>query len=81
MGTGGAMETAAGNPAGAMTGFMGMNMAGNAMGGGFNAAQQFYSAGVQQQQQQMVQQQTQQLLAMEDGGDSPVAMLQQEREL
>ena len=60
--TANAMETAAGNSAGAMTGFMGMNMAGNAMGGGFNAAQQFYSAGVQQQQQQMVQQQTQQLV-------------------
>jgi membrane protease subunit (stomatin/prohibitin family) len=60
--TANAMETAAGNAAGAMTGFMGMNMAGNAMGGGFNAAQQFYSAGVQQQQQQMVQQQTQQLV-------------------
>ena len=49
--TANAMEIAAGNAAGAMTGFMGMNMAGNAMGGGFNAAQQFYSAGVQQQQQ------------------------------
>ena len=60
--TANAMETAAGNSAGAMTGFMGMGMAGNAMGGGFNAAQQFYSAGVQQQQQQMVQQQTQQLV-------------------
>ena len=60
--TANAMETAAGNTAGAMTGFMGMNMAGGAMGGGFNAAQQFYSAGVQQQQQQMVQQQTQQLV-------------------
>ena len=60
--TANAMETAAGNSAGAMTGFMGMNMAGGAMGGGFNAAQQFYSAGVQQQQQQMVQQQTQQLV-------------------
>jgi len=34
-----AMETAAGNSAGAMTGFMGMGMAGNAMGG-FNPAQQ-----------------------------------------
>ena len=49
--TANAMETAAGNSAGAMTGFMGMGMAGNAMGGGFNAAQQFYGAGVQQQQQ------------------------------
>jgi len=47
-----AMETAAGNTAGAMTGFMGMGMAGNAMGGGFNAAQNFYNAGVQMQQQQ-----------------------------
>ena len=46
-----AMETAAGNTAGAMTGFLGMNMANGAMGGGFNAAQQFYHSGVQQQQQ------------------------------
>ena len=60
--TANAMETAAGNSAGAMTGFMGMNMAGNAMGGGFNAAQQFFNMGQQQQQQQMVQQQTQQLV-------------------
>ena len=52
--TAAAMETAAGNTAGAMTGFMGMNMAGGAMGGGFNAAQQFYGIG----QQQMAQQQT-----------------------
>ena len=44
-----AMETAAGNTAGAMTGFMGMGMAGNAMGG-FNPAQQI--AAMQQQQQQ-----------------------------
>ena len=43
-----AMETAAGNTAGAMTGFMGMNMAGGTMGGGFNAAQQFYAAGTAQ---------------------------------
>ena len=50
--TANAMETAAGNSAGAMTGFLGMGMAGNAMGGGFNAAQQFYNAGVQQQAQQ-----------------------------
>jgi len=50
--TANAMETAAGNSAGAMTGFMGMGMAGGAMGGGFNAAQQFYNAGVQQQQMQ-----------------------------
>ena len=51
--TANAMETAAGNEAGAMTGFMGMGMAGNAMGGGFNAAQSFYNMG----QQQMAQQQ------------------------
>ena len=60
--TANAMETAAGNSAGAMTGFMGMNMAGNAMGGGFNAAQQFFNMGQQQQQQQMVQQHAQQLV-------------------
>ena len=50
--TANAMETAAGNSAGAMTGFLGMNMAGNAMGGGFNQAQQFYQMGMQQQAQQ-----------------------------
>lgn len=44
-----AMETAAGNSAGAMTGFMGMGMVGNAMGGGFNAAQNFYNMGTQMQ--------------------------------
>ena len=44
-----AMETAAGNTAGAMTGFMGMGIAGN-MGGGFSAAQQI--AAMQQQQMQ-----------------------------
>jgi len=47
--TANSMETAAGNSAGAMTGFMGMNMAGAAMGGGFNQAQNFYQMGVQQQ--------------------------------
>ena len=49
--TANAMEAAASNSAGAMTGFMGMNMAGSAMGG-FNTAQQFYQMGVQQQAQQ-----------------------------
>ena len=49
--TANAMETAAGNSAGAMTGFMGMGMAGGAMGGGFNAAQNFYNMGAQQMQQ------------------------------
>ena len=46
-----AMETAAGNTAGAMTGFMGMGMAGNAMGG-FNPAQQIAMMQQQQQAQQ-----------------------------
>ena len=49
--TANAMETAAGNSAGAMTGFMGMGMAGGAMGGGFQAAQQFYNMGQQQMAQ------------------------------
>ena len=53
--TANAMETAAGNSAGAMTGFMGMGMAGGAMGGGFNAAQQLYNMGQQQQQSQAQQ--------------------------
>lgn len=44
-----AMETAAGNEAGAMTGFMGMGMAGGMAGqGGFAAAQNFYNMGVKQ---------------------------------
>ena len=33
----------------AMAGLMGLGMAGGAMGGGFNAAQQFYNMGAQQQ--------------------------------
>ena len=44
-----AMEGAANNEAGAMTGFMGMGMAMN--NGGMNAAQCFYNAGVEQQKQ------------------------------
>ncbi|MBQ3081795.1 MAG: SPFH domain-containing protein [Clostridia bacterium] len=50
-----AMNAAANNSAGAMTGFMGMGMAGGAMGGGFNAAQNFYNMGMQQQQMQQQQ--------------------------
>ena len=50
-----AMKTAAGNTAGAMTGFMGMGMAMNA-GGGMNA-QSLFAMG-QQQQQQAAQQPT-----------------------
>ncbi len=46
-----AMETAAGNTAGAMTGFMGVGMAMNNPSGGFNSAQGFYQAGIAQQQQ------------------------------
>ena len=45
-----AMEGAASNEGGAMNGFVGMGMAGGAMGGGFNAAQQFYNMGAQQMQ-------------------------------
>ena len=43
-----AMKTAAGNEAGAMTGFMGMGMAMNAAGGGMNA-QNLFAMGQQQQ--------------------------------
>ena len=49
--TANAMEAAAANEGGAMNGFIGMNMAGGAMGGGFNAAQNFYNMGAQQMQQ------------------------------
>lgn len=53
-----AMQTAAGNTSGAMTGFMGMGMTGMGGQGGFGAAQNMYNMGVQQQQaQQPVQQQ------------------------
>ena len=50
--TANAMETAAGNEGGAMNGFIGMGMANGAMGGGFQAAQQFHAAGVAQQASQ-----------------------------
>lgn len=46
-----AMQTAAGNTAGAFTGFMGMGMTGG-MGGGFQSAQNAYAMGMQQPQQQ-----------------------------
>ena len=55
------MEAAAANENGAMMGFMGMNMAMGAGGGGFDPAA-MYQAGMQQQQQQMAQQQAQQLI-------------------
>ena len=48
--TANAMENAAANEGGAMNGFVGMGMAGGVMGGGFNAAQQFYNMGAQQMQ-------------------------------
>lgn len=50
-----AMQTAAGNSAGAMTGFMGMGMVGMGGQGGFGAAQNMFNMG--SQQQQMAQQQ------------------------
>lgn len=55
-----AMQTAAGNSAGAMNGFIGMGMVngmgGMGAGGGFGAAQNFYNMGAQQQQQAQAQQ-------------------------
>ena len=64
-----AMEAAANNPNGAMTGFMGMGMAMNSMGQGgmMNAAQNLYNQGQQQDlaQQQMAQQQAQQQMAQQ----------------
>ena len=54
-----AMKTAAGNQAGAMTGFMGMGLAMNA-GGGAGAAQNLFAMGQQQQQQQQQAQQSNQ---------------------
>ncbi len=53
--TASALEKASENEGGAMHGFLGMGMAGNAMGGGFNAAQSFYNQGLQMQQQQQQQ--------------------------
>lgn len=53
-----AMQAAAGNPAGAMTGFMGMGMTGMGAQGGFASAQNLYNMGVQNQMnQQMMNQQ------------------------
>lgn len=69
--TANAMETAAANEAGAMTGFMGMGMVGGMGGagqGGFGAAQGFYNMGVQQQQQ--MQQQAQQQQAQQQSAPS-----------
>lgn len=53
-----AMENAASNPNGAMNGFVGMGMAGTAMGGGFNTAQNLYQQGIQQMSQQQPTQNT-----------------------
>ena len=64
--TANAMEAAASNSAGAMTGFMGMNMAGGAQNG-FGAAQQFYQMGVQQAQQAQQVQQTAPAAPAQDG--------------
>lgn len=49
--TASAMQDAANNSAGAMTGFMGMGMVGAGGQAGFGAAQNFYQMGMQQQQQ------------------------------
>ncbi len=74
--TANAMETAAANEAGAMTGFMGMGMVGGMGGmggagqGGFGAAQGFYNMGVQQQQMQQQQMQQQQAAAPAAAADS-----------
>ena len=51
-----AMQTAAGNSAGAMTGFMGMGIVGMGGQGGFGAAQNLFNMGVQQQQAAQAQQ-------------------------
>lgn len=51
-----AMQTAAGNTAGAMTGFMGMGMVGMGGQGGFGAAQNMFNMGTQQQQAAQAQQ-------------------------
>ncbi|MDD6463921.1 MAG: SPFH domain-containing protein [Clostridiaceae bacterium] len=51
------MQTAAGNSAGAMTGFMGMGMVGMGQAGGFGAAQNLYNMGQQQVAQQQAAQQ------------------------
>lgn len=67
------MKTAAGNAGGAMTGFMGMNMAG--MTGGFNA-QNLYAMGQQQaaQAQQMAQPQPNPAVSQaQAGGSAPAA--------
>ena len=61
-----AMKTAAGNSAGAMTGFMGMGMAMNA--GGMNA-NDLYAMG-QQQKAQQIQQQTQQMQQTQNTSDT-----------
>ena len=61
-----AMKTAAGNEAGAMTGFMGMGMAMNAAGGGMNA-QNLFAMGQQQQAQQAAQQPAPQVTPAADG--------------
>ena len=71
--TANAMETAAANESGAMNGFIGMGMAGNAMGGGFNAAQNFYNMGVQQQQVQQALQQAQQQAQQQAAAQNPDA--------
>lgn len=50
-----AMQAAAGNSAGAMTGFMGMGMTGMGAQGGFGAAQNLYNVGAQQAAQKQAE--------------------------
>ena len=69
-----AMKTAAGNSAGAMTGFMGMGMAMNAGGGGMNA-QNLFAMGQQQQQQAQQAQQAQAAAPAAERLDSAPAAL------
>ena len=59
------MQTAARNSAGAMTGFMGMGMVGMGQAGGFGAAQNLYTLGLQQQQMAQQQQAAQQPQAVQ----------------
>ena len=66
-----AMKTAAGNTAGAMTGFMGMGMAANA--GGMNAQHLFEMGQKQQAQQQSVQQQAAQPVSPAGNGAGAAA--------
>lgn len=70
-----AMNTAAGNSAGAMTGFMGMGMTGMGSQSGFGAAQNMYAMG--QMQEQMERQMQQQAQSQQMQQAQPQQMQQQ----